>query len=89
MPVSKNTVLRFLPKAVRGLRFPQLFLLTLALFFADLLIPDLIPFIDEILLALASLLLASWKRQPDPPGGGDVPPGVGGDGPVIDVDPEK
>ena len=83
MSVSKKTVLGMLPKAVAGLRFPQLFLVTLALFLADLLIPDLIPFIDEILLGLASLLLASWKRKPGPP--------TAGDGPVIDIDiePEK
>ena len=89
MPVTKKTVMRVLPKAVRGLRFPQLFLLTLALFLVDLVIPDLIPFVDEILLALASLLLASWKRPPEAPAGGDEPPGVAGDGPVIDVEPEK
>lgn len=81
MSVSKKAVLGILPKAVRGLRFPQLFLLTVGLFLADLLIPDLIPFVDEILLALASLLLASWKRKPDPP--------IGGDGPIIDVEPRK
>jgi len=77
-----------LPKAVGGLRFPQLFLLTVALFLVDLLIPDLIPFVDEILLGLASLLLASWRRKPGPPADGNGPPGVDGDGPIIDVQPE-
>ena len=81
MGVSKKTVLGMLPKAVGDLRFPQLFLLTVVLFLADLVIPDLIPFIDEILLGLASLLLASWKRKPGPP--------AAGDGPVIDIEPEK
>jgi len=81
MGVSKKTVLGMLPKAVAGLRFPQLFLLTVLLFVVDLVIPDLIPFIDEILLGLASLLLASWKRKPDSPSAGD--------GPVIDIEPEK
>jgi Family of unknown function (DUF6116) len=44
------------------LRFPTLFWLTLGLFLFDLVIPDVVPFIDEILLALLSLLFASWKK---------------------------
>lgn len=44
------------------LRFPQIFVLTAAVFVLDLFIPDLIPFIDEILLGLATLLLASLRR---------------------------
>ena len=50
------------------LRFPQLFLLTVVLFFVDLLIPDLIPLADELLLGLAAILLGSLrKRTPEPP----------------------
>ncbi len=45
------------------LRFPQLFALTATLFVLDLLIPDLIPFVDEILLGLATILLGSWKDR--------------------------
>jgi hypothetical protein len=74
---------------VSGLRFPQLFLLTVALFLIDLLLPDVIPFVDELLLGLASLLLASWKRKPKPPSGGDGHPGAADSGPVIDVEPEE
>ena len=37
---------------------------TAALFFLDMLIPDLIPFIDEVLLGLVTLLLGKWKKQP-------------------------
>jgi len=76
MGLSKHTVLGMLPRMVDGLRFPQLFILTVMLFVLDVLIPDLIPFVDEILLGLASLLLASWKKKPSAPG------------PVIDVEPE-
>ena len=36
---------------------------TAALFFLDLLIPDLIPFIDEVLLGLITLLLGMWKKS--------------------------
>ena len=45
-----------------GLRFPKLLLLTAVLFGLDLVIPDVIPFIDELLLALLALLLASLRR---------------------------
>lgn len=53
-----------------GLRFPQLFMLAALLFILDLLIPDLIPGIDEALLALATIALGTWKdrrEQPKPP----------------------
>lgn len=57
---------RLMPAAVlrfaARLRFPQLFLMTLSLFVLDLLIPDFIPFIDEILLGLATLLIASIRK---------------------------
>lgn len=46
-----------------GLRFRQLFLLMATLFFIDLLVPDFIPMVDELLLGLLTLLLAAWKRE--------------------------
>ena len=45
------------------LRFPKLFAITLTIFVIDLLTPDLIPFVDEILLALVTALLGAWKRR--------------------------
>ncbi|MEM8497733.1 MAG: DUF6116 family protein [Pseudomonadota bacterium] len=47
----------------RKLRFRQLFWLTGALFVADLFIPDFVPFADEVLLGLLTLLFASWKDK--------------------------
>lgn len=44
------------------LSYPRLFVATAALFFADMLVPDFIPFVDELLLGLGTLLLANWKR---------------------------
>lgn len=52
-------LLAFLAK----LRFPQLFVVTAALFILDVLVPDVVPFVDEILLGLVSLLLASLRRR--------------------------
>lgn len=44
------------------LSYPRLFLLTAILFVADVFIPDVIPFADELLLGLGTLLLANWKK---------------------------
>ena len=44
------------------LSYPKLFLLTAALFIGDVLVPDVIPLVDELLLGLGTLLLANWKR---------------------------
>ena len=47
------------------LKFPQLFVITLALFLLDLLIPDLIPLADEVLLGLLTLMFGLWKGRGD------------------------
>jgi hypothetical protein len=52
------------------LRFPKLLAITAGLFILDLLVPDMVPFVDEILLGLVSLLLASLKKR----GGGESRP---------------
>lgn len=46
-----------------GLRFPTLLAVIGALFLLDLVIPDLIPFVDEILLGLFTVLLAMMRRK--------------------------
>lgn len=52
-----------------NLRFPGLFLILAILTLADFLIPDFIPFVDEIGLALVTMLLGLWKdrRAATPP----------------------
>lgn len=49
------------------LQHPTLFRITALLFAVDMLIPDIIPFADEILLGLATMLFANWKRRGDLP----------------------
>ena len=46
-----------------GLRFPKLLALTALVFVLDLIIPDVIPFADEILLGLLTLLLGTLKKR--------------------------
>lgn len=68
----------FFASFLSRMRFPQLFTLLLVLFFADLLMPDLIPFVDEILLAGLTALVGLWRKgQPptvSPPSPGEKPP---------------
>jgi hypothetical protein len=45
------------------LRFPWLFAITVCLLILDLLVPDMVPFVDEILLGLGALLLGSWRHR--------------------------
>lgn len=73
MPSLGSAFVGLLPRFTSRLRFPQLFALTLAVFVVDLFVPDMIPFIDEVLLGLTTLLLGNWKRRPK-------------EGPIIDIE---
>ncbi len=55
----RNTAMR------RGsrLRFPTLFMLIALLFVVDLFVPDFIPFIDEIILGLLTVVLGLWRER--------------------------
>ncbi|MDC7805342.1 hypothetical protein PQS31_00675 [Luteimonas sp BLCC-B24] len=53
------------------LSYPRLFLVVAALFGINLLIPDPIILVDEVLLGLATVMLAKRKRAPKP---GTAPP---------------
>jgi hypothetical protein len=51
-------------------RFPTLLALTAAVFLLDVLTPDALPFLDEVVLGLFTAVLAVWKRRgedPQPP----------------------
>lgn len=58
-----------------GLRFPVLFALCGLLFLADLLVPDLIPFADEILLALLTVAVGAFRKRGQPTSA--TPPAAG------------
>jgi len=53
-----GAVLRYLG----GLRFPAVFFLAATLFVMDLIVPDVIPFADEILLGLVTILIGRVRR---------------------------
>jgi hypothetical protein len=56
--IAQGTIARFLAR----LATPRLFLIALTLFGLDLLIPDVLPFVDEMLLAILTLIFA--RRRP-------------------------
>lgn len=53
----------FVERVATRLKFPQLFAVFLTLFILDVLIPDFVPFIDEILLGLAAALFGMWREK--------------------------
>lgn len=63
MQTPTNAIKSRLMQYAAKLRYPKLLALTVGLFVLDLLVPDLIPWVDEILLGLVSLLLAGLKQR--------------------------
>ena len=55
----RDVILRFAER----LRFPWLFAVTAVLFVVDVFVPDFIPFADEILLGLLTLLFGVWRKR--------------------------
>lgn len=55
------------------LKFPQLFVLAASLLVLDLIVPDFVPFIDEILLAIGAMVLGSWEKKVAPESGAKPP----------------
>ncbi|MBT8058424.1 MAG: hypothetical protein KJO33_02440 [Gammaproteobacteria bacterium] len=55
----RNRLVRYLER----LRFPWLLLVTLVLFVVNVFVPDVLPLVDEVLLALVAVILARIKRR--------------------------
>lgn len=71
------------------LRFKNLFFMVLTLFFVDLLIPDFIPFIDEIILGLLAIILANWKKERNQDKEGKAIEGEVIEGEIVNDDEDK
>ena len=67
---------RIVARFASGLRFPTLFAICAGLFLVDLVVPDFVPFADEILLALLTLLVGAFRKRP--PGSPAAAPPVQG-----------
>jgi Family of unknown function (DUF6116) len=55
-----------------GLRFPALFVILLTVTLADLAIPDIIPFVDEIVLAALTAIFGLWRERRGTLGGSEA-----------------
>jgi len=65
-PTNPQERQSFIQQFASRLRFPQLFTIVLVLFVVDLFVPDPIPFVDEILFGLLTVLLASLRKGKEP-----------------------
>jgi len=72
----RHPLVAWLWRFASRLRFPWLVALTATLLVVDLLVPDFIPLVDEILLALATLILAGIRRKPIPENNDESGPGT-------------
>jgi hypothetical protein len=70
MEPARRILAMVLGERARQLRYPTLVLLTALVFVADLLVPDLLPFVDEALLGLLTLLLSSIRERREAGGSG-------------------
>jgi Family of unknown function (DUF6116) len=58
-----NVLTRTIHRYAGGLRYPTLLAIAATVFAIDLVVPDLIPFVDEILLGLGTLILAGLRKR--------------------------
>ena len=68
----RRVALALLGRYGARLRYPHLLLVAGFFFGVDLLLPDGLPFLDEIALGLLTMLFANWKKE----GEAEVPPEV-------------
>lgn len=61
--MDKKERTRLIERFASGLKYPYLFLLIAFVFLLDLIVPDAIPFVDEVLLGLVAVLLGTWKER--------------------------
>jgi hypothetical protein len=59
----RSAIVGWIVGRLTRMRFPVLFAIAALLFATDLVVPDVIPFADEILLGLATAILATWKKR--------------------------
>ncbi|MCF6226071.1 MAG: hypothetical protein L3J22_07200 [Xanthomonadales bacterium] len=67
MSLSRLGIMGAVTRFAAKLRFPNLFLLFVVLLGVNIVVPDPLPFADEILMALGALLLARWRKTPEEP----------------------
>ena len=64
-PIGKEERQGVIRQFLSRLRFPQLFLLLVALFTVDVITPDPIFLIDEAILGVLAVMLGMWRSRDD------------------------
>ena len=67
------------------LKFRNLFLIITGLFVIDVIVPDFIPLIDEIILGLLAIMLANWKKERN----GEISKGKVIEGEIVNEDDQE
>ena len=85
MSSTRSPLVSIIQRYLARLRYPYLFLILGGLFLVDLVTPDPIPLVDEMLLAVLTFIAATFttRREEDHPPPRDITPpdelGAGGD----------
>ena len=87
--MTPNSMIKMFLKNANQLRFRNLFFIVISLFFVDLLIPDFIPLVDEIILGLLAIILANWKKERNQDKEGKVIEGEVIEGEIVNDDEDK
>ncbi len=64
-PIGKKERQGIIRQFLSRLRFPQLFLLLVALFTVDMVMPDPIFLVDEAILGVLAVMLGMWRSRDD------------------------
>ena len=66
-PSPRSPVAALVEKLIPGIRFPWLLVILAGLLAVDLVVPDPIPLLDEVVLAVLTFLAASLRRHDGDP----------------------
>jgi hypothetical protein len=89
-PTPSSPLSGLIQRLIPGIRYPWLLVILAGLFTVDLFVPDPIPLIDEVMLAVLTVLAASWRTRREevrPPPKDVTPPEATGE-PPADRDPD-
>lgn len=59
---GRSGVVENILRQLGQLRFRNLFVIAAALLLADIVIPDFVPFIDELLLGILTMMFWMWRK---------------------------
>lgn len=65
MSRSTSPLAALISRLIPGIRYPWLFAILTGLFAIDLVVPDPVPLLDEVVLAVLTFLVASWRTRQD------------------------